>query len=153
MGDLPPLGPGNTYSPPSVGVWGLPGQDRHSRSANRTPLQDDQSGTLTGEAHLWPHGLEIELHRFPFRLCRSFHAAQRLTRIPALATYISGPGAAADIELTLIKGVHGPLFLRVILVRDSDRRSARSVVVKRQDDPSGKSATPYRLDPGPKFVL
>jgi L-lactate dehydrogenase complex protein LldG len=65
--------------------------------------------TLLPDWHLCILHVNDVVETFPEYFARVQHP-------PPLVTWISGPSATADIEMTRIKGVHGPRHLNVILV-------------------------------------
>jgi L-lactate dehydrogenase complex protein LldG len=74
------------------------------------PGQGRRAATLVPDYHLCVVRAEDVVETVP-------EAMDRLAGMAELATtFVSGPSATADIEMTRIKGVHGPRFLDVVLV-------------------------------------
>jgi L-lactate dehydrogenase complex protein LldG len=74
------------------------------------PGQGRRAATLVPDYHLCLVRLEDIVETVPEAIDRLRNQAQFAT------TFVSGPSATADIEMTRIKGVHGPRVLDVILI-------------------------------------
>lgn len=74
------------------------------------PGQGRRAATLVPDYHLCLVRLEDIVETVPEAIERIRNSAKFAT------TFISGPSATADIEMTRIKGVHGPRVLDVILI-------------------------------------
>ena len=74
------------------------------------PGQGRRAATLVPDYHLCVVRAEDVVEAVP-------EAMDRLAATAGIATtFVSGPSATADIEMTRIKGVHGPRHLDVILI-------------------------------------
>jgi len=74
------------------------------------PIEGRRALTLLPDYHLCVLFESQVVETLPECFERLKHSATRPI------TFVSGPSATADIEMTRIKGVHGPRFLDVILV-------------------------------------
>jgi L-lactate dehydrogenase complex protein LldG len=74
------------------------------------PGQGRRAATLVPDYHLCVVRSVDVVETVPEAMTRLAFTASVAT------TFVSGPSATADIEMTRIKGVHGPRFLDVILV-------------------------------------
>ena len=76
------------------------------------PAEGRRALTLLPDYHL----CVLYSHQIVETLPECFERLKKSATRPT--TFISGPSATADIEMTRIKGVHGPRFLDVILVTE-----------------------------------
>lgn len=75
------------------------------------PGQGRRAATLVPDYHLCLIDVKDAVRSVPEAIAR----LERTATVPT--TFVSGPSATADIEMTRIKGVHGPRFLDVVLFR------------------------------------